>query len=547
MDRTPVNLSRFVSAPVLRQWLSDGAEIALLDVREAGQFGEGHPFFAVPLPYSRLELEVGHLVPRRDTRVALVDAADGVAERAATRLANLGYTQVFILQGGAPGWAAAGYVLFQGVNLPSKTFGELVEHAYATPHLSAQDLHALQQTGEPLVLLDGRTFEEHRKMTIPGAVSVPNGELALRWRALVPNASTPVVVHCAGRTRSIIGAQILRSLGIANPVIALENGTQGWALEGLKLEHGSLRRSAEALPAHPDDQTAAAREAKAAGVQELSAAQAQAWLLDDHRTTYVLDVRSAEEFARGSLAGARHAPGGQLLQATDQTIGVRNSRVILLDDEGVRAPVAAAWLRRLGFETALVQGGVRAKLDVPVQPVTGLAPVAPVPEVNHGQLPAWVARQAPLLIDVQPSMAYRRQHARGAFWSVRPRLVADVRQRGRQDQPILLFAPDAAVAQIAAVELHEAGWRDVRWTRVEDWFAAGLRVESTPALPADADAIDYLFFVHDRHEGNLEAARQYLAWETGLIAQCAPDELAVFRLPEVPGAGVAAVAAVAPH
>ncbi|MFZ4285822.1 rhodanese-like domain-containing protein [Variovorax sp. HJSM1_2] len=533
MDRTPVNLSRSVSAPVLRQWLSDGGEIALLDLREAGQFGEGHPFFAVPLPFSRLELDLGQLVPRRDTRVALVDAADGVAERAATRLASLGYTQVFILEGGAPGWAAAGYVLFQGVNLPSKTFGELVEHAYATPHLSAQDLYTRQQAGEALVLLDGRTFEEHRKMTIPGAVSVPNGELALHWRALVTDATTPVVIHCAGRTRSIIGAQILRSLGIPNPVIALENGTQGWALQGLKLEHGSLRRSTKAFPAQAQDRAAAAREAEAAGVLQLSVMQAQAWLDDGQRTTYVLDVRSAEEFALGSLAGARHAPGGQLLQATDQTIAVRNSRVILLDDEAVRAPVVAAWLRRLGFETAVVEGGVRAGLNLPAQPSSALGPLAPLPEVNHGQLPAWVARQAPLLVDVQPSMAYRKQHARGALWTVRPRLVADVRERGRPDQPVLLFAADAGVARIAAADLVEAGWRDVRWTRLDDWIAAGLRVEATPGLPADGDAIDYLFFVHDRHEGNLDAARQYLAWETGLIAQCEPDELAVFRLPEV--------------
>lgn len=171
-----------IAASVLRQWLSDGQEIALLYVREAGQFGEGHPFFAVPLPYSRLELDLGRLVPRRDTRIVLLDAGDGIAERAAARLLTLDYTQVFSLVGGAPGWTQAGYTLFQGVNLPSKTFGELVEHAYGTPHLSARDLQARQRACEALVLLDGRTFDEHHKMTLPGAVSVPNGELAaLAW------------------------------------------------------------------------------------------------------------------------------------------------------------------------------------------------------------------------------------------------------------------------------------------------------------------------------------------------------------------------------
>ena len=90
----------------------------------------------------------------------------------------------------------------------------------------------------------------------------------------------------------------------------------------------------------------------------------------------------------------------------------------------------------------------------------------------------------------------------------------------------------AAVAQLAAIDLHEAGWRDVRWVSPALWLAAGLPVVSTPDLPSDAEAIDYLFFVHDRHDGNLEAAQRYLDWETGLIAQCAPDELAVFRLPK---------------
>lgn len=514
-----------VPATTLRAWLNDGAEIALLDVREAGQFGEGHPFFAIPAPYSQLEKDAPRLVPRRDTRVVLLDAGDGVAERAAQRLAALDYTQLHVLEGGAPGWAAAGYVLFQGVNLPSKTFGELVEHAFDTPHISAQELQRRQQAGEPLVLLDGRTLAEHRKMTIPGATPVPNGELALRWHALAPDARTPIVVHCAGRTRSIIGAQILRSLGVPNPVIALENGTQGWALAGQQLEHGSPRRDPTSGEARPQDQAAAAALAAELGVPQLTAAQAQAWIDDNTRTTYVLDVRSAEEFAAGTLTGARHAPGGQLLQATDQSIAVRHSRVLLLDDEAVRAPVVASWLWRLGYATATVEGGIRAPLRLPAErtPELGTVPLAPQ------DLAAWVKQHDPLLIDVQPSPAYRQQHARGALWSVRPRLAAQVQAAASADRPVLLLAPDAATAALA---LSELPGRSVQWALAADWQAAGLAVESTPGLPADTDAIDYLFFVHDRHDGNLDAARRYLSWETGLIAQCEPDELAGFRLPE---------------
>lgn len=45
----------------------------------------------------------------------------------------------------------------------------------------------------------------------------------------------------------------------------------------------------------------------------------------------------------------------------------------------------------------------------------------------------------------------------------------------------------------------------------------------------DARCIDFLFFVHDRHDGNKEAARRYLAWETNLIGQLDEQELATFR------------------
>lgn len=133
-----------VDAVTLKGWLHDADEIALFDVREHGQYGEGHPFYAVPLPYSRLELDVGRLAPRTDARIVLADDGDGVAQRAAAALAKLGYTRLFVLDGGMPAWQASGYTLFAGVNVPSKTFGELAEHHYNTPRISAQDLAAMQ-------------------------------------------------------------------------------------------------------------------------------------------------------------------------------------------------------------------------------------------------------------------------------------------------------------------------------------------------------------------------------------------------------------------
>ena len=515
----------YISAQTARQWLNDSDEIALLDVRESGQFGEGHPFFAVNTPYSQLEPLVTQLVPRRTTRIVLLDAGDGVSERAVRRMHALGYVHVHVLEGGAPSWAAAGYTLFQGVNLPSKTFGELAEHAFDTPHIGAQELVRWQRQNKHFVLLDGRTPAEHRKMSIPGSVSAPNGELPRHLHALASDPTTPIVIHCAGRTRSIIGAEILRNLGLHNPVFALENGTQGWALAGLQLAHGDSQERQRPARPYANEREAAVRFARCAAVPELSPTQAQQWIDHDALTTYVLDVRSAEEFAARTLPGATHAPGGQLLQATDQTLGTRKARVILLDDDGVRAPVTAVWLTRLGWQVATVEGGIDASLSLSHRPAP--AETHPLPRITTQALPTWSREQVPQLVDLQSSAAWQQEHAAGAVWGIRPRLG---QLSFSADHPILLLTPDAATAQLAAIDLREAGYSDIAWALAQDWTDAGLQVECNTPL-ADSERIDYLFFVHDRHDGNLDAARQYLEWETGLIAQAAPDELGVFQLP----------------
>jgi rhodanese-related sulfurtransferase len=164
---------RYADAEAVKPMLKDGCEIAFLDVREHGQYGEGHPFFAVSLPYSRLELLAPRLLPCRTVRCVLLDGGDGVAEMALKRLSALGFDNLTIMRDGAPGWAAAGYTLFKGVNLPSKTFGELVEHAMDTPSIAAGELKAALDAGDDLILLDGRTPDEFLRTALSREQSAP--------------------------------------------------------------------------------------------------------------------------------------------------------------------------------------------------------------------------------------------------------------------------------------------------------------------------------------------------------------------------------------
>src|SRR5450631_3310304 len=176
-----------IDAATLKARLGDEREIALIDVSEPGQYGSGHPFFAVPLPYSRFELDLRALVPNPAVRLVLCDQGDGVAARAAARAAASGYHDVHVLAGGKPAWRQAGYTLFAGVNVPSKTFGELIAHARDTPRISADAVQAMRDAQESFVIVDGRPFAEFRKMSIPGGICCPNGELALRIRDIAPD------------------------------------------------------------------------------------------------------------------------------------------------------------------------------------------------------------------------------------------------------------------------------------------------------------------------------------------------------------------------
>ncbi|MCC6195129.1 MAG: sulfurtransferase [Burkholderiales bacterium] len=502
---------RLVDAATLNAWLTGPDELALLDVREAGQFAEAHLFSAIPLPYSRLELDVGRLVPRPATRIVLCDDGDDVGTRAARRLAALGHTDVSLLAGGPEAWRRSGCPIFQGVNTVSKAFGEMVEHRHATPHIRPGELHERMARGDDVVIVDGRPLDEYRKMSIPGAISCPNGELALRIGTLAPDPATTIVVNCAGRTRSLIGAQSLRDLGLANPVYALENGTQGWFLAGYALEHGAGRTADDAVP--PPATLAALRERTEAlmqrhGVPTVDAGMVETWRADPSRTTYVVDVRTAAEFAADGIPGSVHAPGGQLVQATDQWLGVRRARVVLLNQDGVRAGVIARWLRAMGHDAVVLAAG--AERELRISPSHAVAP-PPLPVVPFARIAN--AR----VIDLRASVAHRRGHPPGAVWSTRARIA----RAAAGATAVALLADDPGIAAVAATDLREAGV-----TQIVHAIDAPL-TEVTPHAPSDAESIDFVFFAHGRHDGDRAAAELYLRWETQLLDQLTDTERAL--------------------
>ncbi|MCC7546344.1 MAG: hypothetical protein IT532_01125 [Burkholderiales bacterium] len=522
----PVNT---IEARTLKDWLRDGRELALLDVREQGDFSRGHLLFASNMPLSRLEPMLANLVPRRNARLVLCDAGDdGAARRAAAAAASFGYGDVSVLAGGTAGWRAAGHQIFSGVNVPSKAFGEHVEHRHDTPRIAARELAALGSAGTNMVILDSRPLEEFRTASIPGAIDCPGAELVYRVFDAAPDPDTLVVVNCAGRTRSIIGAQSLINAGVPNRVVALQDGTMGWQLAGLEPTHGCTGQAAAPSAEGLVRAQAAARAVGVRhGVREIEEAMLQGFRAErDARTLYLFDVRTREEYEAGHYPGSRHAPGGQLVQATDEFAPTRHARIVLIDGDGVRATMTASWLRQLGWDDVFVlRRATEGALDRgPYTPT--LLDFEFVSSVTAQDLARELAGGADLLVvDCATSVQYRRRHVPGALWCMRTRLA-----QLPAAAACVFSSPNGVYAHYCARDLlrlrPQAGARVLEGGS-RAWFDAGLAEESGAGrMIGEAD--DVWIKPYQRPEG-AAAMQTYLRWETGLLEQVARDGDARFR------------------
>ena len=516
-----------LSPQALQEALQSDAEIAVLDVREAGRYARRHLLHAVPAPLWRLELLADRLVPRRDTPVVLVDDDESLAHQAAAKLTRLGWTNVSVLEGGTSGWAHAGYELFSGTNVPSKAFGEVIEHEKNTPWIDVDELHERVARGDDIVVVDSRTPEEFHHFTLPFSHSLPGAELVYRIRELAPDPNTFVVVNCAGRTRSIVGAQTLIDAGIPNRVASLRNGTMQWLLSGRELAYGRQADLPEPGQASRDAARQQASEvARLAGIRYVDTAGLRAFESEQSaRTLYKFDVRTREEYEAGHLEGWRWAPGGQLVQATDEYLATRRARVVLVDWDGVRALTTGAWLAQLGaVEVYLYRPPELAALQTGPESRRVLRHRPEAVSVRPQALRAALDADAAIVFDVESRVAYERGHVPGSRFAAPDGLARFLSPDERRT--VVLTSSDGVLASVVAAELAWQGKHTVQallgGTRA--WKAQGLALATGAegVLTGDDDqAISpYLF---DDLTARDAGFRDYLDWELGLVAQLERD------------------------
>jgi rhodanese-related sulfurtransferase len=506
---------------------SDGLH-AVFDVRERGEYNARQIPGATSLPRSQIEFRLQALAPKRKVPIVLYDDDGRRAVLAGRTLAELGYTEVAVLAGGLPAWEKSGGPTASGVNVPSKAFGERVHRERNVPEITPEELKSLRDNAAELTILDVRTPEEYGRFCIPGGLNVPGGDLILWADALKQRPSATIVINCAGRTRSIIGAAALQRLGLAN-VRALRNGTMGWLLAGLELEN-KPRRAAPPPPIESAERACdlARRVIREEGIPEISTDQLCA-LVDettDAGAAYLIDVRSEGEYENGHLPGSLNLPGGQAVQRADDFIAVRNGTILFISNESARASMAAYWYRQMGFpNVSVLQSGLRGWAAAGQGLARGFSRKEPfgyeaarseVRFMPPHDLQARIKASAALVLDVGCSLDFEAAHVPGAAWISRGWIeLALPEQFPDRRRPIVLTCPDERHSVLAARALAALEYLEVAVLAggVDAWKAAGYPTEGglERCLLEPNDAV-----LSPSIRGSREEMQHYLEWETNL-------------------------------
>ena len=239
-------------------------------------------------------------------------------------------------------------------------------------------------------------------------------------------------------------------------------------------------------------------------------------------TVYLIDVRTAEEYAAGHIPGFRWFPGGQAVQRSDEAVVVKNGMIVFCCDGKARATVTASWYRQMGFgDVYAVDGGTTAwtaagrsldrgmpddrpfGLDEARAKLTALAPAE-----LHASPP-------PAVIFVDTSQDFVRGHVPGARWAPRGWLelwISDIVPA--KGAPVTVTCHDGRNSALAGATLQSLGYERVSVLDggMAAWQQAGLPVEKglSGVMAPPTDVVPY------GPDRNFADMQNYLRWEEAL-------------------------------
>ena len=196
------------------------------------------------------------------------------------------------------------------------------------------------------------------------------------------------------------------------------------------------------------------------------------------------------------------------------------ARVVLVDDDTVRATVTALWLSQMGWGevVVLVDGLDRRSLDTGPEPTRDIEfDTASIPELTARQVDALRRAQPIRIIDVGTSDGYVDGHLPGAVWCSRVALDTLLREEVH-DGPTVLTSEPGVLARLAVNDLDASLSNDVSILAGGNaaWRDAGLDL-SSGAERLDSPRDDHWLASSERPGDTRRNVIDYLEWEVTLL------------------------------
>ncbi len=479
-----------------------GNPFALIDTRERRDHVNGHWFGSTNIPLSVLTPQINRLIPEQDFPIHFLDWQDAPANAAANQLSRLGYTNITCHPAHVPAEFGHGFV--RGEFVWSKAFGEVVAHTSGLAEVTPADYFANYREAH---LFDVRPTAEYSQFTIPSSQSLPNSLLLANMEALKKSGKY-ALLHCAGRTRSIIGACTLKAAGYNGPYAIFKGGTQAWQLDGFEREFNATRLFAE----ESDNEKPVKDFLNKWNIKhrQIDNVNLDAFV-SKNMSHHLFDV--SDDSATGQLASHNiiKISGTNLIQQTDRSIARYHVPVILFDHgSGSRAAFAAYWLQSMGFSVSVVylkdQLATRyAQTQKIITPETTYTIFSIDQLLRHRDT-------CGKIFDIRSSKAYAKSHLTGSHWeNISELLISDAQPK----ESIALIGNDASHAIEMANLLEQHGWPIAG---IYDWQIDAVDQGQVQKRSVDSP-VDQSALFAGRHHGNMQDSRDYLAWEEDLPEQ----------------------------
>lgn len=315
--------------------------VAFIDVRKRKTYVQQFAFGAINCPVNRFHFIIQDLVPDPSTYLLIIGASKNERIKTSSILKKKRFSNFHYIRDGYKAWSKAKLPMWAGEHTFCKAFGEWIEVSGNINNIYPKQLKELHQKDMSSVAqIDARPKAEYEKFTLPFSKQCSGGELPVYLNDKKYNFQT-FVVHCAGRTRSIIAYQTLTDFNFSNKKYVLNGGTQNWELNGFQRDYKQKSKIHQKKIDLTRDKKLASKIQKKFQLPSVNQARSI-------QNCYSFIIES--EIKKNTTPPVwKKVNATTLIQSGDKFIAATNTPIYIFSEIATSAIFTVLWLRRLGY------------------------------------------------------------------------------------------------------------------------------------------------------------------------------------------------------